>query len=86
MYRHTDVIFSDFIYFQTAHSRGADGAVCYPRWEKHAPHMRTAPMYVESRLSSKGLCSLAVSGPSVAVHTLAVGLVHAGQKPDLTHR
>lgn len=43
-------------------------------------------MYVDSKLSSKGLCSPAVSGPSVAVHTLAVGLVHAGPMPDLTHR
>lgn len=28
VYRHTYVIFSDFIHFQTAPSRGADGAIC----------------------------------------------------------
>ena len=43
-------------------------------------------MDVESKLSSKGLFSLAVSGPYVTVHTLAIGLVYAGQKPDLAHR
>lgn len=48
--------------------------------------MRTAPMYVESKLSSEGLFSLAVSGPYKAVHPLTIGLVCAGQKPDLAHR